>query len=49
VRAGEPGPNPRRPCIIGGRGKAEIAELVFELAQELRRLRQRLQRVEGIE
>ena len=34
--AGEPAADPRRPRIIGRRGKAKIAELVFELAQELR-------------
>src|SRR5262249_18780460 len=40
---------PSRAGIVGGGGKPEIAELVGELAQKFRRLRQRLHRIERIE
>src|SRR6516165_6769351 len=40
---------PSRPGVVGGGRKPEIAELVGELAQEFRRLRQRLHRIERIE
>src|SRR6516165_6769348 len=40
---------PPRPGVVGGGGEPEIAELVGELAQEFRRLRQRLHRIERIE
>src|SRR5438067_13011613 len=46
--AGEPGADPARPGIVGGCGKPEISEFAAQLAQELRRFGDCLERVEGI-
>jgi hypothetical protein len=46
---GEPAAHARWPGVVGGCGKPEIPELAAQLAQEFRRLGQRLHGVEGIE
>ena len=45
----EPFLNPARAGIVGGGRQSQIAELVAQLVQKLRRFRQRLHRIEGIE
>ena len=44
----QPVVNTPRSGVVGGRRKSEISELLPQVAQELRRFRDRIDRVEGI-